>query len=116
MQDLLFLFFVFDICILQSFHESPFRTNASHEENMAEIKNDAIAYVIAALIEAVIQLLAGAICVDCFNRAAIFQVTRMRVKYFKSLMRQDIGWYDLEKSKSNFTVRLTEYVIYICVN
>lgn len=75
---------------------------------MAELKNDAIAYVTVSILESVIQLFAGAICVDCFNRAAIYQVTRMRIKYFTSLMRQDIAWYDMEKSKANFTVRLAE--------
>lgn len=62
------------------------------------------------LVISAIQLVAGTICVDCFNHTAISQVTRMRIKYFTSLMRQEIGWYDLEKSKSNFTVRLDEYV------
>lgn len=61
------------------------------------------------IIETVVQLIAGIICVDCFNQAAISQVTRIRIKYFASLMRQDIGWYDIEKGKSNFTVRLAEY-------
>lgn len=88
------------------------RTNASHEKNIAEIKNDSIAFLVISLIESTVQILAGAICVDCFNRTAISQVTRMRVKYFTSLMRQNIGWYDLEKSKSNFTVRLAEYVLF----
>lgn len=54
-------------------------------------------------------LVAGTICVDCFNRVAVSQVKRIRIKYFASLMRQNIGWHDIEKSKSNFTVRLSEY-------
>lgn len=90
-------------CILVS------RTNASVEENNAEIVNDSIAFMIVAVSVSTMQLVAGIICVDCFNQAAISQVTRIRVKYFASLMRQDIGWYDIEKGKSNFTVRLAEY-------
>lgn len=84
------------------------RTNATVEENNAEIINDSIAFLIVSLIETVVQLIAGIICVDCFNQAAISQVTRIRIKYFASLMRQDIGWYDIEKGKSNFTVRIAE--------
>lgn len=87
---------------------SPNRTNATIEENNAEIINDSIAFLIVSVIETVVQLIAGIICVDCFNQAAISQVTRIRIKYFASLMRQDIGWYDIEKGKSNFTVRLAE--------
>lgn len=85
-----------------------FRTNATVEENNAEIINDSIAYLIATSIVSFIILIAGVICVDCFNRTAISQVSRMRVKYFSSLMRQNIEWYDLERSKSNFAVRLAE--------
>lgn len=87
------------------------RTNATVEENDEEIINDSIAYLIMAAVASVIQIVAGTICVDCFNQAAISQVTRMRIRYFTSLMRQEMGWYDLEKSKSgNFAVRLDEYV------
>lgn len=92
------------------FNSCECRTNASPEENIEELKNDALAFLIVSLIESSILLFAGAICVDCFNHSAISQVTRMRVKYFTSLMRQDMGWFDMEKSKSNFAVRLDEYV------
>lgn len=85
-----------------------FRTNATVAENNAEIINDSIACLIATLSMSLVILIAGAICVDCFNRTAISQISRMRVKYFSSLMRQDIEWYDLEGSKSNYAVRLAE--------
>lgn len=86
-----------------------YRTNASVEENSAEIINDSIAYLIASIVISTIQLVAGAACMICFNFAAISQATRMRIRYFTSLMRQDIGWYDLEAGESNFTIRLVEY-------
>lgn len=84
------------------------RTNATVEENNAELINDSLAFFILSAIESVVQLIAGVICVDCFNQAAINQTTRIRIAYFASLMRQDVGWYDIEKGKSNFTVRLAE--------
>lgn len=77
-------------------------------ENREELLNDSIAFLIASVVETIIQLIAGIISVDCFNRAAISQIARIRIEYFSSLMRQDIGWYDIEKGKSNFTVRLAE--------
>ncbi|XP_031622750.1 multidrug resistance protein homolog 65-like [Contarinia nasturtii] len=39
---------------------------------------------------------------------AIRQITRIRVEYFKSLMRQEVGWYDVADGKHNFAVRITE--------
>ncbi|XP_055326893.1 multidrug resistance protein homolog 65-like [Sitodiplosis mosellana] len=83
-------------------------TDATTEANNAELINDSIAFFILSAIETVVQLIVGIICVDCFNQAAINQVTQIRIKYFASLMRQDIGWYDIEKGKSNFTVRLAD--------
>lgn len=70
--------------------------------------NDSIAFLLVTLIQSLVQLIAGIVCVDSFNQAAINQVTRIRIAYFASLMRQDIGWYDIEKGKSNFTVRISE--------
>lgn len=84
------------------------RTNATVDDNNAEIINDSIAFLILSLIQTIVQLIAGIICVDCFNQAAINQITRIRIMYFASLMRQDISWYDIEKGKTNFAVRLAE--------
>lgn len=105
---------VFECSYKFHFNTCKCRTNASPEENIEELKNDALAFLVVSLLESLILLFVGAICVDCFNHSAISQVTRMRVKYFESLMRQDMGWFDLEKSKSNFAVRLDEYVSIGC--
>lgn len=84
------------------------RTNATVEENNIELRNDSIAYLLSMLFGTAVQFTAGAISVDCFNQTAISQATCIRVKYFTSIMRQNIGWHDIEKGKSNFTVRLAE--------
>lgn len=76
--------------------------------------NDSIAYGILTLLATAWQFVFGILCVDCFNRSAIRQVTRIRIKYFESLMRQDIGWHDVFGGNTNFTVRITEYVNDIC--
>lgn len=83
------------------------RTNGTLEENRNEIINDSIAYGVLMLILTILQFIAGIFCVDCFNRAAIRQVTRIRCKFFETLMRQDIAWYDTECGKTNFSVRIT---------
>lgn len=84
-----------------------FRTNASWEENRVEIINDSISYGILMTLTAVLQFVSGIFCVDLFNHTALKQITRIRVKFFQSLMRQDIGWYDVT-SGNNFAVRITE--------
>lgn len=70
-----------------------------------------MAYFILSLISTGWQFVFGIFCVDCFNRTAIRQVTRIRTKYFESLMRQNIAWYDIAAGKTNFSIRITEYVI-----
>lgn len=85
-----------------------YRTNATIEENRVEIINDSIAYGILSLIATLWQFIFGIFCVDFANRTAIRQVTRIRIKYFESLMRQDVAWYDVSGGKTNFTVRITE--------
>lgn len=82
--------------------------NATLEENSEEIKNDSIAYGILMTIGSTVHLLAGIFCVDCFNQTAIRQISRIRIKYFQSLMKQDIGWYDVASGNNNFAVRVTE--------
>lgn len=61
-------------------------------------------------IGSIVHLLAGIFCVDCFNHTALRQTSRIRIEYFRSLMRQEIGWYDVASGNSNFAVRVTELV------
>lgn len=86
------------------------RVNATKEENLNEILNDSMAFFICSMVLTVILLISGIFTVDCFNRSAIRQISCIRIQYFASLMRQDIGWYDITSGKSNFTARLTELV------
>lgn len=58
-----------------------------------------------------IQVLTKIFAIDCFNWAALRQISRIRIKYFESLMRQEIGWYDVFGNDNNFAVRNTEWVI-----
>lgn len=82
--------------------------NATEEAIKTEIINDSMSYGILLSITTLIQLVAGIFAVDGFNQAALRQITRIRIKYFQSLMRQEIGWYDVAGSNNNFAVRATE--------
>lgn len=90
--------------------------NASDAAIKAEIMNDSYSYGILLSLFTLIQLIAAIFAVDCFNQTALRQITRIRIKYFQSLMRQEIGWYDVTGSNSNFAVRATEWVALIGFN
>ncbi|XP_055296579.1 multidrug resistance protein homolog 65-like [Sitodiplosis mosellana] len=85
-------------------------TNATEEENHHEIMNDTIAYGILLTLTSCLDFIVGIICVDCFNYVAICQITRIRIKFFESLMRQEIGWYDVAGGSNNLTVRIIENI------
>lgn len=83
------------------------RNNATIDENRTEIINDATAYGILMTIVGLVQFAAGIVAVDVFNNTALKQVMRMRVAYFRSLLGQDVSWYDLNKD-TNVAVRISE--------
>ncbi|TDG52500.1 hypothetical protein AWZ03_000733 [Drosophila navojoa] len=76
-------------------------TNATREENNEALYDDSISYGILLTIVSLIMFISGIFSVDIFNFVALRQVTRMRIKLFESVMRQDIGWHDLA-TKQNF--------------
>lgn len=53
------------------------------------------------------MFVSGIFSVDIFNLVALRQVTRMRIRLFQAVMRQDIGWHDLA-TKQNFAQNMTE--------
>lgn len=97
-------FLQYSICEWLYFH----RANATDEQNRTEIINDAIAYGIFTTITTTIQFIGGIFAVDCFNHSALRQITRIRIKFFQSLMQQEMGWYDVASGNNNFAVRITE--------
>ena len=82
------------------------RTNATHEENLAELVNDGIAYAVSMIILGLVHFVTGMIAIDLLNYTALKQVTRIRLQYFQSLLRQNIGWFDVSKA-NNIAVRMT---------
>ncbi|KAL9907609.1 multi drug resistance 65 isoform 1-T1 [Glossina fuscipes fuscipes] len=82
-------------------------TNASIDENNRELYNDSISYGILLTLASLVMLISGVFSVDIFNLIALRQVTRMRMKLFQAVMRQDIGWHDLAV-KQNFAQNMTD--------
>lgn len=56
---------------------------------------------------AAVQFVASVLFVDIFNYTALRQITRIRVKFFQAMVRQEMAWYD-NTSDNNFASRLTE--------
>lgn len=83
--------------------------NATPEETNIEIENDSLAYLIWLMILGGIQLIAGIVFIDLFNFTALRQITRIRIRFFQSIICQDMAWYD-KTTDYNFASRLTELV------
>ncbi|XP_055911756.1 multidrug resistance protein homolog 65 [Eupeodes corollae] len=82
-------------------------TNATREENNKELYYDSISYGLLLTITSVVLLLSGIFSVDVFNLIALKQVTRMRMKLFRAIMRQDISWHDTV-TQQNFAQNMTD--------
>ncbi|XP_037933641.1 multidrug resistance protein homolog 65-like [Teleopsis dalmanni] len=82
-------------------------SNATHEENMAELKKDSISFGILITIDTIVLFISGIAYVDLLNHVALKLIVRMRRKFFEATIRQDIGWHDVTKNQ-NFAVRITD--------
>lgn len=74
---------------------------------MAALYDDSIAYGIAMSIASIGMFIFGFISVDAFNLAALQQTTKIRMKFFESTIRQDIGWHDTTTDQ-NFALKMAE--------
>lgn len=103
-------------------------------DDTPEAKRDAIikdseAYGILMTSISVFQFVMGIFCIDLFNYTAMYvwydfsgmkffhqfiyilcrkQISRIRIKYFSSMVRQEVGWFDCATSESNVAVRISE--------
>ncbi|XP_037954077.1 multidrug resistance protein homolog 49-like [Teleopsis dalmanni] len=92
---------------LQVFGGGTKLTNATREENLQVIKDDALAFGIASLIGALSEWLLLAVAVDLFNHVALKQITKIRKLFLEAILSQDMSWYDTS-SGNNFASKLTE--------
>lgn len=54
-----------------------------------------------------IQMVTGILFVDIFNKVALKQITRVRINFFRSILCQEMAWYD-KTTDMNFASRITE--------
>lgn len=74
---------------------------------MEALYDDSIAYGIGMSIASGGMFIFGVISVDAFNLAALKQVTKMRMNFFESTIRQNIGWHDTATDQ-NFALKMAE--------
>ncbi|KAJ8720984.1 hypothetical protein PYW08_006449 [Mythimna loreyi] len=84
-------------------------TNASKEENREALIRDSMAFGIGCLVFSVGQFIVAAISVDIFNYMALRQVDRLKELFLRSVLRQDMTWYDLNTSM-NFATKVSDDV------
>ncbi|XP_055840861.1 multidrug resistance protein homolog 65-like [Episyrphus balteatus] len=82
-------------------------TNATKQENMAELRNDSWAFGYILTIISIVLFVSGVIFVDILNIVALRITSTMRRKFFEATLRKDIGWHDVA-SNQNFAVRITD--------
>ncbi|XP_012236010.1 multidrug resistance protein homolog 49 isoform X2 [Linepithema humile] len=81
--------------------------NASYEERMDALYNDAVAFGISCAVLSTVQFCLAVVMVDLLNVAAGRQISRVRKMFLKAVLRQDMAWYDTNTS-TNFASRITE--------
>ncbi|KPJ18849.1 Multidrug resistance protein-like 49 [Papilio machaon] len=84
-------------------------TNASAEENRIALIEDSQAFGIGCTVFSVLQFIFGAVSVDLFNYAASRQIDRVKERFLKAVLRQDITWYDLNTTM-NFATKVSDDV------
>jgi ATP-binding cassette subfamily B (MDR/TAP) protein 1 len=82
-------------------------TNATEEQTFEALMEDSVAFGIGCGVGAIFQLIFCAISVDILNHVALKSISRIRIGFLNSVLRQDMAWYDTNTS-DNFAVRITE--------
>lgn len=84
-----------------------YRTNATPEENRSALINDSIAYGLGGIAFSFCQFVLCAIGIHLVNVSAIKQISRIRILFLRSVLRQDMVWYDTATG-NNFASKITE--------
>ncbi|XP_049836463.1 multidrug resistance protein homolog 49-like [Schistocerca gregaria] len=80
--------------------------NGTKEEVDNALLQDAGAFGVGLTSISAIQFILDVLCVTCLNSAAQKQITRVRCLFLRSIMRQDMAWFDTTNS-ANFASRIT---------
>ncbi|KAM3965965.1 multidrug resistance protein homolog 49 [Aphomia sociella] len=84
-------------------------TNATAEENRLALIKDSEAFGIGCFVFSVLQFIVGTISVDLFNYTALRQIERVKQRFLRAVLRQDITWYDLNTTM-NFATKVSDDV------
>ena len=76
---------------------------------MDALYDDSIAFGLSSALVSAFQFIFAMLSVDSLNMSASRQIERVRKKFLRAVLRQDMTWYDTNTS-TNFASRITEYV------
>lgn len=85
-----------------------YRTNASKEERLDALLEDSTAFGIGCAVGATMQFIFCALSVDILNHVALKSISRIRLRFLDSILRQDMIYYDTSANSENFAVKITE--------
>ncbi|VVC86458.1 unnamed protein product [Leptidea sinapis] len=83
--------------------------NASASENRLALIEDSQAFGLCCFVFSLMQFVFGVVSVDLFNYTALKQIERLKERFLKAVIRQDITWYDLNTSM-NFATKVSDDV------
>ncbi|CAG4929498.1 unnamed protein product [Parnassius apollo] len=81
--------------------------DASHEENMKALVEDAKAMCIGMFVSIGISLLFCVLSVGLLSWSALRQITRIRMLFLEAVLRQDMTWFDTD-SEFNLASKMSE--------
>ncbi|CAH2103160.1 unnamed protein product [Euphydryas editha] len=81
--------------------------NASHEENMKALVEDAKAMAIGMFLSIAISLLLCMVSVSLISWSALRQITRIRSLFLEYVLRQDMTWFDTD-TEFNLASKMSE--------
>lgn len=82
-------------------------SNSTYKERMEALYDDSVAFGVSSAALSTFQFVFAVFTVDLLNVAASRQIVRVRKMFLRSVLRQDMTWYDINTS-TNFASRITE--------
>ncbi|CAH1647758.1 unnamed protein product [Spodoptera littoralis] len=81
--------------------------NATYEENMLALIEDAKAMAIGLFLSIGVSLIFCMLSVGLISWSALRQITRIRMKFLNAVLRQDMSWFDTD-SEFNLASKMSE--------
>ncbi|CAB3235155.1 unnamed protein product [Arctia plantaginis] len=95
--------------ILSTFGGGTRLFNATHEENMAALVQDGIALTICSFVTVGMSLLLTTLSIGLIGWSALRQITTIRILFLKSVLRQDMSWFDTD-TEFNLASKMSENI------